>query len=246
MYRGDRIALIIPALNEEETIAQVLAGVNRDIVDQLIVVDNGCVDATAALAREGGAQVVAEPRRGYGSACLAGVHSAMGAGVVVFMDADGSDDPDEIELLLRSLHETGAAMVVGSRTLGRSEPGALTPIQRFGNGLTCRLVWLLWGVRYTDLGPFRAVRWDDLRSLDMRDPGFGWTIEMQVKAAQRRLKVVEVPVTYSNRRGGRSKISGNLIGSARAGKRILGYVGEAKVQEAISSFARALRRGPHR
>jgi glycosyltransferase involved in cell wall biosynthesis len=226
-----RIALVIPALDEAATIADVVRGVDRNLVDRVVVVDNGSVDATAEEATEAGALVVSESRRGYGSACLAGIAAVPEADVLVFMDGDGSDDPTEIESLVARLVERDLDMVVGSRTRGECESGALTPVQAFGNLLTCSLVRLFWGVRFTDLGPFRVVRREALRRLAMRDPDFGWTIEMQVKAAQQQLRVEEIPVRYRRRQGGQSKVSGTVIGSYRAGRRILGYVLAAKLRE---------------
>jgi len=231
MYRGLRINVIIPALDEEETIAAVLGAIDDVIVDQVVVSDNGSRDDTAARARAAGAMVVHEERRGYGSACLRAIATAPPADVIVFVDGDGSDDAAEIPLLLDALVDNEAEIAIGSRVLGEAEPGALTPVQIFGNALTCRLVRWLWGVDYTDLGPFRAIRQRSYDALEMMDPDFGWTIEMQVKAAQRGIRVVEVPVSYRRRRGGRSKVSGTLAGSWGAGRRILGYVLAAKLAE---------------
>ena len=230
MYHGRTVTLVIPALDEEASISDVLDGVDRSLVDTIIVADNGSTDSTAERARAHGAVVVREARRGYGSACLTALREVADHDIFVFMDADGSDDPTEIDRLLDALRQNDADIVIGSRVLGNAEPGALTPIQRFGNALTCTLVRWFWGVRYTDLGPFRAVRAAALRRLDMRDPDFGWTIEMQVKAAQHGMKVVEVPVSYRVRRAGRSKVSGTLSGSWNAGRRILGYVLSAKLR----------------
>lgn len=231
MLRSLRVALIIPALDEQDTIAEVVRGVDGDLVDRVVVVDNGSVDATAKRAVEAGACVVSEPRRGYGSACMAGIAAAPEADVLVFLDGDGSDDPAEIQSLVARLVELKLDMVVGSRTRGEREQGSLTPVQAFGNLLTCSLVRLFWGMHFTDLGPFRAVTRAALQRLRMRDPDFGWTIEMQVKAAQQRLCVEEIPVKYRRRRGGRSKVSGTVLGSYRAGRRILGYVLAAKLRE---------------
>jgi glycosyltransferase involved in cell wall biosynthesis len=212
----------------------VLDAIDRRVVDRVVVGDNGSTDSTAEVAARHGATVVVEPRRGYGSACLRALgllHDLAGDGLVVFMDADGSDDPTELPLVLDPLATGAADVVIGSRVLGHSEPGALTPVQRFGNTLTCSLIRLFWGVRFTDLGPFRAITKDALDRLEMRDPDFGWTIELQVKAVQRGLRVVEVPVSRRVRRAGESKVSGNLRGSYLAGKRILGYVLEAKMRD---------------
>jgi len=244
MFRGDSVALVIPALDEEDSLPGLLARVPRDLVDLVVVADNGSRDRTAEVARAAGAEVVVEPRRGYGSACIAGIRAADGAELLVFMDGDGSDDPREIESILGTMADRGVDLVVGSRVLGGAERGALTPVQRFGNGLTCLLVRLFWRVRYTDLGPFRAIRREALERLSMADPDFGWTIEMQVKAAQRGLRVTEVPVSCRVRQGGVSKVSGNLVASFRAGRRILGYVFAAKLSELRATSARA--HGPGR
>jgi glycosyltransferase involved in cell wall biosynthesis len=226
MFHDRRVALIMPALDEADAIGDVLRSVDRSVVDVLVVADNGSTDDTAAVARGAGALVVLEPRRGYGSACMRALATpdVQACDLIAFMDADGSDDPREIDRVLAPLTEGKAEIVIGSRVLGESEPGALTPVQRFGNWLTCFLVRRFWNVHYTDLGPFRAATASGLRELVMSDPDFGWTIEMQVKAARRGMKVVEVPVSRRTRRGGTSKVSGDLIGSYRAGKRILGYV----------------------
>ncbi len=214
-------ALIIPALNEADSIGKVLHGL-PPLFAQIVVVDNGSQDATAEVARVGGAQVVREPRRGYGRACLAGIaalHAETNA--VVFMDADLSDDPADAERLVKTLAEGGWDLVVGSRVLGSAEPGSLTPVQRFGNWLTTRLIRWIWKVPFTDLGPFRIVRREALRRLDLRDCDFGWNVEMQVKAVRLGLRVTEIPVSYRRRKFGKSKISGTVIGSARAGVKIL-------------------------
>lgn len=231
MFAETKVSLIIPALDEQDAIAGVLAAVDRRVVDRLIVADNGSTDRTAERAREAGAEVVFEPRRGYGSACLAAIRTTPEAGILAFADGDGSDDLTELPGLLEAMESSGADLIIGSRVTGQAEPGALTPIQRFGNGLTCSLVRWLWGVAYTDLGPFRAIRKEAYDRLQMANLDFGWTIEMQVKAAQRGLKVIERPVRYRVRQAGRSKVSGTLLGSARAGQRILGYVAQAKLSE---------------
>ncbi len=234
MFGEKTVAVIIPALNEAQSIARVLAAIDRSVVDTVVVGDNGSTDATCAVATAGGAQVVHEPRQGYGSACLKAMAAVPQIDILVFLDADGSDDATEIPLLLRALDQ--ADLVIGSRVLGHAEPGALSPVQKFGNALTCTLVRWLWGVRFTDLGPFRALRRTTCDALEMSDPDFGWTIEMQVKAAQRGLRTAEVPVTYRNRFAGESKVSGNLRGSWLAGRRILGYVLAAKAEELMARF----------
>lgn len=217
-----RYALIIPALNEAESVGQVIAAVPSGLLAQIIVVDNGSQDATAAVARAAGAQVVVEPRRGYGQACQTGIAQLHPQTVaVVFMDADLSDDPADLPRLVRCFEEGGWDLVIGSRVLGNPEPGSLTPLQRFGNWLTTRLIRWIWGVSFTDLGPLRMVRRSALERLSLRDRDFGWNVEMQAKAVHLGLKVTEIPVAYRPRRYGRSKISGTLLGSFRAGAKIL-------------------------
>ena len=216
---------VIPALDEAESLGLVLDALPSPPVRRVIVADNGSTDATAQVARERGATVVFELRRGYGAACLKAL-AALAADppdVVLFLDADLSDDPSEAPAVLAPILEGRADLVVGSRVLGQREPGALSPHARFGNWLATRLLRALYGVRYTDLGPFRAIRYDALMGLGMKDRDFGWTVEMQVRAARRGLRHVEVPVRY-RRRVGRSKISGTVGGSIRAGVKILGTV----------------------
>ena len=214
-----RVAVVIPVLNERESLPLVV----RDLppVDRIVVVDNGSTDGSAEVAGRLPVRLVSESRRGYGRACLAGL-AALAADppdVVVFLDGDYADRPEELPRLLDAIAR-GADLVVGSRRLGEAEPGALLPQARFGNALACGLVRLLYGHRYTDLGPFRAVRWGALERLAMSDTGFGWTVEMQVKAIRRGLAVAEVPVSY-RRRIGVSKISGTLAGTVKAGAKIL-------------------------
>ncbi len=233
VYLGKKVVAIIPALDEEQSIGRVVSAIDRNIVDRVIVVDNGSVDDTKRRAMEAGAEVLREARRGYGSACLRGILAAKDSDIFVFLDGDGSDDPAQINTMLDFMEGRGAELVIGSRVLGSCEPGALTPIQRFGNSLTCNLVRLFWGVHFTDLGPFRAVQRQALERMDMKDPDFGWTIEMQVKAARMGLRVEEMPVTYHNRYAGKSKVSGTLLGSYRAGKTILGYVFRAKIEDLL-------------
>jgi len=220
--RTERFALIIPALNEAESIGRQLGQLPRGLFAQIIVVDNGSVDATAEVAHAAGAQVVHERRRGYGQACQTGLeHLRPEITAVIFMDADLSDDPADVERLMRAAEEGGWDLVVGSRVLGRAEPGSLTPVQRFGNWLTTRLIRWIWHAAFTDLGPLRVVRRDALRRLNLRDRDFGWNVEMQAKAARLGLKVTEIPVNYRRRAFGKSKVSGTLRGSVRAGVKIL-------------------------
>jgi glycosyltransferase involved in cell wall biosynthesis len=211
-----RVAVVIPALNEERSLPLVLAALPR--VDDVIVVDNGSSDGTARAA--GGARVVSEPRRGYGSACLAGIAALRDPDIVVFVDADFSDHPDELPSLVAPIEEGRADLVIGSRTLGNREEGALLPQARYGNKLACLLVRFIYRHRYTDLGPFRAIRFDALKSIGMRDRTFGWTVEMQIRALRHGLRVMEVPVSY-RKRVGVSKITGTMSGTIRAGYKIL-------------------------
>ena len=223
-----RVALLMPALDEQQALARLLDELPRERYARLLVVDNGSTDGTAAAARAGGAQVISEPRRGYGQACLTGLAALGGdADIIVFMDADGSDLPAEAERLLEPILRGEADLVIGSRALGRAEPGSMTWPQRWGNRLSVWLVRLLFGHRYTDLGPFRAIRRESLERLGMQDTNFGWTAEMQVKAVLRGLRVLEVPVSY-RRRVGRSKISGTVSGVLRAGAKIIWTIGKLR------------------
>lgn len=215
-------ALIIPAFNEEASVTAVLKAVPLGLFTDIVVVDNGSTDGTAAAARTAGARVIQELRRGYGQACQAGLRSLKGdIEAVAFMDADFSDDPADLAALVPEFEAGGYDLVIGSRVLGEAEKGSLTPLQRFGNGLATWLIRRSWGVRFTDLGPMRIIRRDALNELQLTDPNFGWTVEMQGKAAQRGLKVAEIPVRYRRRLAGTSKISGTLAGSCRAGWKIL-------------------------
>jgi glycosyltransferase involved in cell wall biosynthesis len=215
------VAVVIPAFDEEESLPLVLEGIPRGLASEVIVVDNGSSDRTAEVAARLGARVVREDRRGYGSACLAGI-AALRPGVecVVFLDADFSDHPDEMPRLVEPIESGEADLVIGSRILGKREPGALLPQAYFGNKLACFLIRLLWGHRATDLGPFRAIRMSALERLRMEDTGFGWTVEMQVRAIQEGLRIAERPVSY-RRRVGVSKITGTVGGTIRAGVKIL-------------------------
>ncbi len=222
MAPATRFALIIPALDEAESIGLLLGLIPPGRFSQIIVVDNGSQDSTANIARAAGAQVVGETRRGYGQACFAGLAELRPEiAAVAFMDADLADDPADLERLARVFEEGDWDLVIGSRVLGEAERGALTLLQRFGNWLTTRLIRLIWHVSYTDLGPLRIIRREAFRRLELCDRSFGWNIEMQAKAARLQLKVIEIPVTYRHRHSGRSKISGSVWGSLRAGVTIL-------------------------
>jgi glycosyltransferase involved in cell wall biosynthesis len=210
------VCAVIPALDEEATIASVVEGA-LGYTDEVIVVDNGSADATAAEAGAAGARVVREPRRGYGRACLAGARAAPLEAVLVFSDGDGSDDPAALRRLASPVIEGHADLVVGTRARHRQEQGALAAHQRAGNWLFATLIRRLWGVPVTDLGPMRAIRREELIALDMRSRTYGWPVEMVVKAARCGLRVVEVPVAARRRAGGRSKVSGSLRASILAG-----------------------------
>ncbi len=217
------VDVVIPALNEEASLPMVLRDLPRPPVRRIVVADNGSTDETAWVAQEGGAIVVEAPRRGYGSACLAGLDWLRRndpPDLVVFVDADWSDHPEELPRLIEPILAGEADLVIGSRVLGDREPGALLPQARAGNLVACLLIRLLYGHRYTDLGPFRAILWDALEKIGMADPNFGWTAEMQVKALRHGLRVTEVPVSY-RRRVGVSKITGTVTGTLRAGYKIL-------------------------
>lgn len=211
-----RIAVIIPALNEAESLPRLLAATHDVCAQfdgaQIIVVDNGSTDDTAAVARLTGACVVREPRRGYGFACAAGVDAIASADVIVFLDADYSFDPAEMPLLIEPLRTNTADLVLGSRVLS-GDGAVMLPHQRFGNWLTAQLMRGLYGLRLTDLGPYRAVRSTLLYTLDMREMTYGWPTEMIVKAARHGARIVERPVSYYPRLAGRSKVSGTLRGS---------------------------------
>jgi glycosyltransferase involved in cell wall biosynthesis len=216
-----KVSVVIPVFNERKSLPLVVSDLPRGVIHEIVVVDNASTDDTALVARELPVRVESEPRRGYGSACLAGVAALESdpPEVIVFLDGDYSDHPEEITRLLDAV-AAGADLVIGSRTLGVREPGALMPQARFGNLLACFLIRILFGHRYTDLGPFRAIRWEAYRRIRMTDTNFGWTCEMQVKAVREGLAIAEVPVSY-RRRVGVSKITGTVAGTLRAGYKIL-------------------------
>ena len=225
MYRTKTVALIIPARNEGLALPGVLQTI-PSAVDRILVVDNGSTDDTARVAREYGARVVSEPRRGYGSACLAGLaaQEADPPDIVAFADADGSDNLSRLFELLEPLVNEEAELVLAMRI--PVEPEALSYPQRFGNWFATRLIRLFWGHDYRDLGPMRAITWNGLKQLGMRDANYGWTVEMQVKALQKGLRAKELPIPYVRRKAGQSKVSGTLVGSLRAGLKILWVISQ--------------------
>lgn len=216
------ITVIIPAYNEEQSIGKVIADIPRSIVEHVIVVNNNSNDSTVEVAKKAGAIVLDEPRRGYGWACLKGIeHSkTLKTEIIVFLDGDYSDYPQEIPDVLAPIFETDMDMVIGSRVLGKREKGSLTPQQVFGNWLATKLIRLFYRAKFTDLGPFRAIKSKSLEQLKMSDKTYGWTIEMQIKAAKHKMKFCEVPVNYKKRIGV-SKVSGTVKGTVLAGIKII-------------------------
>jgi len=217
-----RVSVVIPALNEEATIADVVRAVPRQIASDVIVVDNGSDDRTVERAREAGARVVQESRRGYGSACYAGVRAlAADCEIVVFIDGDGSEYPELMGKLVEPILKGTHDFVLGSRLRGRREPRSLSFPQVFAGRMIGLMLRALYGIHYTDMGPFRAIRRDALLGLGLREMTYGWPLEMQMRAARARLRILEVPVDYRRRTGGKSKISGTIRGTILAGTRIL-------------------------
>jgi glycosyltransferase involved in cell wall biosynthesis len=218
---GVKLSVIIPALNEEESLPSVLAELPRLLLHQVIVVDNGSQDRTAEFAAANGAVVVREPQRGYGAACMAGVRAAPEADILIFLDADGSFDAQEVPLLVGPIERGEAELVLGSRLAGVREPGAMPLHGVFGNWLVATVIGRLADIRLTDLGPFRAIKRQTLERLRLEEPTYGWPSEMIVKAAQLGIPIREVPVRYRRRRGGHSKVSGTWRGTLGATYRIL-------------------------
>jgi len=229
MYRAHHIAVVLPALDEADSLPGVLQAIPA-FVDRVVVVDNDSTDGTGDVARSLGAEVVLARPRGYGTAVLAGMaHLATAPpDVLVILDADLADAPETMPVLLDPIVEGRRDLVLSDRSR-TADPGALTAVQRFGNGLATRLIHVTTGQRYRDMGPFRAVRWRSLMVLQMEDPTWGWNVEMQMKAVHQGLRIEEVPLPYRARARGRSKISGSLQGAARAGVRIL---------QAVARYAR--------
>ncbi len=215
-----KISVIIPAFNEELSIGLVLDALPKEIIHEILVVNNASTDDTVAVARKHGARVVDEARRGYGSACLAGMAQLDEPDIVVFLDGDFSDFPEEIIKLLKPIQEENVDFVLGSRMILEESRQALLPQARYGNWLAVFLIRLFFGKRYTDLGPFRAIRYSSLKQLQMQDTNFGWTVEMQIKAVRAKLSILEIPVRYRDRIGV-SKITGTVSGTLRAGTKII-------------------------
>ena len=215
-----RISIIIPAYNEESSIGLVLDALPQEKLHEIIVVDNGSTDATARVAQEHGARVVKEPRKGYGSACLKGIDELDAPDIVVFIDGDFSDFPEEIVLLITPIEKGEKDFVLGSRMILPKSQLALLPQARYGNRLAVFLIKLFFKHEFTDLGPFRAIRYSSLMSIGMKDMDFGWTVEMQIKAVRNGLRIQEVPVNY-RKRIGISKITGTVLGTFRAGTKII-------------------------
>lgn len=224
MTEKKNIVVIIPAFNEENSVGNVLKEIPKELVSEVIVVNNNSNDNTKLNAQKGGATVLDEKRQGYGYACLMGIAYVTEKNpkpdIVVFIDADYSDYPEEMRELIKPIIEQDYDMVIGSRALGKRERGSMTPQQVFGNKLATSLMKFLYGIKYTDLGPFRAIKFDKLLELEMRDTTYGWTVEMQLKAAKKKMKVTEVPVNY-RRRIGFSKVSGTVKGTIMAGYKII-------------------------
>ncbi len=221
-----KIDMIIPAFNEENAVDKVLGDIPSDLIREVIVCNNGSTDRTPQVAKAAGATVLDEPQKGYGHACLKGIEylknkpEELQPDIVVFIDGDYSDYPEEAHQLVEPIIKDGADLVIGSRAMGKLEKGSMTPQQVFGNWLATNLIKLFYNYEFTDLGPFRAIRWDKLLELEMQDKTYGWTVEMQVKAAKAKMKCCEIPVTYRVRIG-KSKVSGTVKGTILAGHKIL-------------------------
>ncbi|GAB3341092.1 glycosyltransferase family 2 protein [Marivirga atlantica] len=219
-----KTVVIIPAFNEENAVGKVVSAIPKEWVDKIIVVNNASTDNTRKRAEAEGAIVIDQPIKGYGNACLKGINyikeNDLHPEIVVFIDADFSDYPEEMPLLIKPITEEGYDMVIGSRALGNRQRGSMTIPQVFGNWLATNLIKLFYKVNFTDLGPFRSIRYNKLLAINMQDKTYGWTVEMQVKAAKHQLKCTEVPVNYKTRIG-TSKVSGTVKGTIMAGYKIL-------------------------
>ena len=221
MLEQNKIVVIIPALNEEESLPKVLKDI-PEYVDETIVVDNGSTDSTSTVADNNGATVLTEVEKGYGAACLKAIDYIKNKNydIIVFLDGDYSDFPEEMNLLIEPIIKDNYEVVIGSRILGKREKGAMLPQALFGNWLASFLIKLFWNYKFTDLGPFRAVKYSSFLKLNMQDRNYGWTVELQIKAAKQKMKCMEVPVSY-RKRIGKSKVTGTLKGTAKASFKIL-------------------------
>jgi len=231
-----KVAIVIPALNEEGALLSLLAELPQNFAQWILVVDNGSTDATALVAQTAGALVVSEPLRGYGRACWKGFQAArdLGAEIVIFMDGDGSDDPADLPMMLAPVLQDRADLVIGSRVGTQAERGAVPPQARLGNWLVSRCINIFYGAHLHDVGSFRVIRYSSLAALNMREMTFGWPVEMLVKAAQAHYRIVELPIHYRRRSSGRSKVGGTLLGSVKAAYYML-----------RTTFRYALVRGSH-
>jgi glycosyltransferase involved in cell wall biosynthesis len=216
MAGGSRVALVIPVIDESETIAGVMSSVSPDFFDEIIVVDGGSRDDTVARARAAGARVIVEPGAGYGAACLAGVRAAGDCDIIAFIDGDGSDDPEDLVRVVTPILFGDRDFVIGSRARGKREAGSMGAHQLLAGRLAGLAMRALYGVRYTDMGPLRAIRREALEELNMRERTYGWNLEMQMRAARAGLRILELPVAHRRRAGGASKVTGSLRGTLRA------------------------------
>ncbi|UTW55914.1 glycosyltransferase family 2 protein [Kordiimonas sp. SCSIO 12610] len=243
MIEDKHISVLIPALNEAETIPLLLEAI-PEYVDHILVVDNGSSDDTAILAEAGGAAVVSESTMGYGQACLTGIKALPRTDIIVFLDADFCEDPSMIKTLCEPIIHSKADMALGSR-MHKAARHALTFPQRFGNAFACMLMNLFWGSNYTDLGPFRAITPKALNSLNMQDPDFGWTVEMQISAAKLGLDILEINVPYRDRLFGKSKISGTISGVFNAGSKILYVIARELLRGEPKAIPNAKKANPY-
>lgn len=220
--KNETIFVLIPALNEEKSISKVINDIPKNWVNEVVVIDNGSIDKTVESAKKAGATILVEKTRGYGHALMKGINyiNNKNPEILVFLDGDYSDYPEEIRIVLEPILNEDCDMVIGSRVLGNREKGALLPQARFGNWLSTTFIRIFWRYRFTDLGPFRAIKYDKLIKMDMKELTYGWTVEMQIKAAKMGMKCKEVPVSY-RKRIGTSKVTGTISGSVKAGIGIL-------------------------
>ena len=232
MTKKPFVTVIIPALNEADTLPQLISAI-PSCADRVVVVDNGSTDNTGQIANDAGADVIFEPRRGYGQACLSGIAHATDTDIFVFLDADFCDDPARMPELINPILCGNADFVLGSRMRGTAKHNLSFP-QRFGNRLACMLMRIFWQAKYSDLGPFRAVTSDALKRMNMQDRNFGWTVEMQIKARQENLRILEIQVPYRARLFGQSKVSGTLKGVCLAGSKILYVIGREFLRGILS------------